>query len=131
MKEHSLTRLTIENAEFYAYHGVKDAEKKLGGKYQVDIDLYYDATQAIVNDDVRDALNYEEALFCVSDILENERYNLVETIVNEILNQLMEKFMQLERATVRLRKLNVPVQSIISCIECEQSIEREYEDDSE
>jgi dihydroneopterin aldolase len=44
------TKLTIKNLEFYAFHGVKEEEKKLGGRYQLDLDLYYDASEAIASD---------------------------------------------------------------------------------
>lgn len=126
MIKSSLTRLSIVNAEYYAYHGVKPEEKKLGGKYEVDLDLYYDATTAIIKDDVKDALNYEEAMYCISEVINGtENYDLVETICNEILNMLMDKFANLISATVRVRKLNAPMRRVIGYIEAEQTIERE------
>lgn len=127
MKQASFVKLSIRNAEFYAMHGVKEEERKLGGKYQVDADLYYDGTKAIVNDDVSYALNYEEAMYIINEVIESESYNLVETIANEILNMLMEKFSMMEKATVRVRKLNVPMRFILDCIEVEQSVERRSE----
>lgn len=121
----SLTRLSIINAEYYAYHGVKPEERALGGKYEVDLDLYYDATAAIVNDDVKDALNYEEAMFVISEVIIGaDNYNLVEAICNDILSNLMDKFDQLQMATIRVRKLNVPMRRVIGYVEAEQTIER-------
>ena len=124
MKEASLSRLTIKNAEFYSYHGVKPEERKLGGKYQVDLDLFYKATNAIINDDVKYALNYEEAMFCIEEVIVGENYNLIETMANEILNMAMEKFQNLEKATVRIRKMNVPIRRVVDHIEVEQTIIR-------
>ena len=124
MKEVSLTRLTIENAEFYSYHGVRAEERKLGGKYQVDLDLFYNATNAIINDDVKYAINYEEAMFCIAEVVSGESYRLVETIASEILNMVMEKFPMLNEAVVRVRKLSVPMRRVIDHIEVEQSIKR-------
>lgn len=127
MKESSLHRLTIRSAEFYAYHGVKAEEQALGGKYQVDLDLYYDATQAVINDDVNYALNYEEAMFCIEEVIAGESYNLIETIANEICNLLMEKFQLLQKATVRVRKMNAPIRRVVSFIEAEQTMTRTFE----
>ncbi len=124
MKEISLAKLTIENAEFYAYHGVRSEEKKLGGKYQVDLDLYYDSVSAAINDNISYAVNYEEAVFCIAEVINNESYNLIETIASEILNGVMEKFKSLKKATVRVRKLNVPMRRVVDHIEIEQSIKR-------
>jgi len=124
MKETTLTRLSIKSAEFYSFHGVKAEERKLGGKYQVDLDLYYNAKNAIVNDDVNFALNYEEAMFCIDEVISGENYRLIETIANEVLNMIMEKFHMLEIATVRIRKINVPIGGVVEYIEAEQTMKR-------
>ncbi len=130
MKKASLMKLSINGAQFYAYHGVKNEEQQLGGKYEVDLDMYYDATHAIINDDVNLALNYEEAFFCIEEIIAGENYNLIETLAREILNLLMEKFPELMKAKVRVRKMGVPIRRIIKFIEAEQSISRKQKTDS-
>lgn len=125
MYNNDLTRLSIVGAEYYAYHGVKDEEKKIGGKYEVDLDLYYDATTAVLKDDVKYSVNYEEALFCVSEvIIGDESYNLVETLCSDILNLLMDKFDNLEIANVRIRKMSAPMRRVVGYIEAEQTISR-------
>lgn len=122
----SPVRLSISNAQFFAYHGVKQEEKNLGGQYQIDLDLIYDSTQAVLSDDVNVALNYEEAMFCLSEVMNAEdSYNLVETVVYEILNALFEKFPQVLEATCRVRKMNVPIRQVVDCIEVEQTMQRE------
>lgn len=121
----SLTRLTIANAVFYAYHGVKDEEQILGGKYEVDLELEYDARQAVLSDDVSNALNYEEAMYCISEVMNGDACSLMETIVYEILTSLMEKFSALESATVRVRKYSVPMRQPIDFVEAEQSMTRD------
>lgn len=126
MKEALLTKLTVKNAEFYAYHGVKNEEQVLGGKYQVDMELYYNSTKAVINDDVTLALNYDEAMFCVEEVIGGQ-YSLIETIANEILNMLFDRFSLLEKATVRVRKMNAPIRTVVSYIEAEQTIQRNYD----
>ncbi len=128
MREQSLVRLTVRSAEFYAYHGVKSEEQALGGKYQVDLDLYYDGKQAIINDDVNLAINYDEAMFCIEEFIAGESFNLIETIANEILNMLMDKFPNLVKATVRVRKMNAPIRRVVSFVEAEQSMTRTSKD---
>lgn len=123
MKTSSLTKLSIRNAQYYGYHGVKPEERKIGGKYEVDLDLYYDAKMAILKDSVEDALNYEEALFVVSEVMGGE-YMLLETIANEILNMLMEKFPGLMKATVNIKKISVPMKRVVGYVSAEQTIER-------
>jgi dihydroneopterin aldolase len=128
MKEASLMRLSIVNAVFYAYHGVKSEEQVLGGKYEVDLDMFYDATHAIINDDVNVALNYEEVVYIIEEIMHQEPFNLIETLAREILNRLLEEFAILVEATIRIRKLNIPVSQILDYIEVEQTLTRKRTD---
>ena len=125
MKKTSLTRITIKNAQYYAYHGVKEEERKLGGKYEVDLIMDYDAKSAIVRDDVNYALNYEIAMYCISEVMTGDSYSLLETIANEILNQLVEKFEFLQKATVKVRKINAPMKRYVDYVEVEQTVEIE------
>lgn len=123
MKEAYLTKLTVKAAEFYAYHGVKAEEQTLGGRYQVDLEMYYNATKAVINDDVSYALNYDDAMFCVEDVI-NGQYDLIETIANEIINMLFDRFPMMQKATVRVRKYSAPIRTVVSYIEAEQTMQR-------
>jgi dihydroneopterin aldolase len=124
MKITHLTKLSLRGIKFYAYHGVKKSEKDIGGKYEVDLDLYYDATNAIIHDDVKYAINYEEAVDVISDIISEDNYNLIETLASEILNMLMEKFEELKKATIKIRKISVPLKTFTDYVEAEHTIER-------
>lgn len=119
MKDEQIARLTIKGAQFYAYHGVKQEERDLGGRYEVDLDLYYDATEAIASDSVAFALNYEEAMNCIEETFSAESYNLIETVASSILDLAFERFPNLLEATIRVRKMNVPIHSVVSYIETE------------
>lgn len=124
MKNTSLMKLTVQKAQYYAYHGVKKEEKKIGGKYEVDVELFYDATEAVINDSVNYALNYEEVMFTISEIIVGEeQYDLIETICNEIANSISEKFAEVKKVTCRVRKFTLPLRRIIEYIEAEQTIE--------
>lgn len=120
-----IARLSIKGAQFYAYHGVKQEEKDLGGRYEVDFDMWYDATEAIVKDSVAFALNYEEAMNCIEEAIADETYNLIETVASTILDLAFERFPNLMKATIRIRKMNVPIHSVVGFIETELTKERE------
>ncbi len=124
MKITHLTKLSVKGVKFFAFHGVKPSEKEIGGKYEVDLELYYDATNAIINDGVKYAVNYEDAIDTVSDIISEESYNLIETLASEIANMLMEKYDHLQKSTVKIRKMSVPLRNFTEYVEAEHTIER-------
>lgn len=119
------SRLTIKNAEFYAYHGVKSEEQTLGGKYQIDAELYYDAIAAVLSDNVNDAVNYEEAMYVIGEVINGDSTSLIETLAHDMLSMLLDKIPRLAKATIRIRKLNVPIRHVVDFIEVEQSLSRE------
>lgn len=119
-------RLTIENAEYFAYHGVRPEEQQLGGRYQVDVDIYYDARQAVVSDNLNDTVNYQEVLFLVNEHMNgDEPYSLIETLAFDIATSAVERFNKIDHVTVRVRKLNVPVQHVLDYVEAEITVLRE------
>ena len=120
-----LTKLTIKNLEFYAFHGVKEEEKKLGGRYQLDLELYYDAADAIANDKLYYALNFEDILHKIAQELASKNFNLIETLANQLLKIVADNYPILQKATVRIRKFNIPFKGILDYIETEQNFERE------
>ncbi len=119
-----IARLTIKGAQFYAYHGVKQEEKELGGRYEVDLDLWYDATEAVENDSVAYALNYEEAMNLIDTIFSDDSLNLIETVASRILDTCFEKFDNVIKGAIRIRKMNVPIHNVVSYIETELTRER-------
>lgn len=119
------TKLTISNAEFFAYHGVRNEERTLGGRFQVDADLVYDATNAVVSDDISDALNYEDVLFVINEHMNGEPAELIETLSFDIASSILERFDRVHSVTVRVRKLNVPIQAIIGSVQAEVTLARE------
>jgi dihydroneopterin aldolase len=123
--EKSLTKITIKNIEFFAYHGVKEEENSLGGKFQVDIELYYDATEAAIQDNLSSAVNYTEILYEVNEIVSNEPFKLLETVTMEILTQIADNHPEIEMLTVRVRKFNIPYKVILNYIEAEQTFVRQ------
>ncbi|MBU3741886.1 MAG: dihydroneopterin aldolase [Candidatus Kapabacteria bacterium] len=118
-RHESLTRISIVNAEFFAYHGVRADEKSLGGRFQIDVDLLYSATSAVVSDNINDTINYEEVLYLVNEIMSGEPYDLIETLAYDIANGLLERFAIARQATTRVRKLNVPIQQVMDYVEAE------------
>ncbi len=124
MEQKQIARLSIKGAQFYAYHGVKQEEKDLGGRYEVDLDLWYDATEAIIEDSVANALNYEEAMNCIEELFTEDPTNLIETVASNILDLVFEKFSNLFKATIRIRKINVPIHNVVAYIETELTREK-------
>ncbi len=102
-------RLTIKNLEYYAYHGVLPEERKLGGKYALDVELCYDASEAAASDDVRHAVNYQSVVETVERVFHAAPRNLIETLAFQIAHGLLREFSALNEVAITLRKYAVPL----------------------
>ena len=50
-------RLLLEGMEFYGYHGDIEAERALGGRYRVDVEVRADLRAAVRSDALEDTLD--------------------------------------------------------------------------
>ncbi len=111
-----MSRIFLENMDFFAYHGHYEEEKYAGNRFSVDLNLWTDTSKVEQTDNIEDALNYQEAYAIVSDIIKNTKSNLVENIAGNILNALFQKFPQLEKAQIKISKTNPPMGGKIGCV---------------
>ncbi len=109
----------IRNASFYAYHGVQDDEQNLGGKFDLDVDMYGDFLPAAESDNLLKTVDYEKVYgFILSTVLE-KKYHLLEALAHVIARGLLREFFNIEVVTVRIRKPHPPVRGVIDYVEVE------------
>ncbi len=117
-------KLTIQNAVFYAYHGVMSEEQNLGRKFEVDVEITYDIEEAVKQDKLEYAVNYEQVYKHLKEILMENKFYLVEKIAYKIGKKLLEKFLNIEKVRVRVRKLHPPVGGLIDYVEAEVKLKQ-------
>lgn len=106
----ALDKIYFNQMEFYGYHGVFAEENKLGQRFKVDLELYLDLKKAGKTDELEHTINYAEVYQLCKEIVENEKYQLVERIAQEIAEQSLRKFPLLDELMVRVIKPDPPIQ---------------------
>ena len=105
-----LEKSTIElnDVRLYAFHGVLEQERQVGGEYSVSVRVDYDIELATRSDNVSDTLNYALLL----DIIKREMAvpsNLLEHVAGRIGKGVLTDFPEVERVEVRITKVNPPL----------------------
>lgn len=107
--------IRLEGLRFYAYHGVLPQERKVGGRYTVDLVLTLPApvadaatVAAIAADDLAGTVNYAEVYAVVRREMETPSY-LLEHVAGRILHAVFDAFPLVEKASVTLRKDTPPM----------------------
>ncbi|MDZ7634741.1 MAG: dihydroneopterin aldolase [Bacteroidales bacterium] len=97
--------IRIEDMEFYAFHGHYREEQIVGNHFLVDVTIETDTDRAGKSDELRDTLNYQTAYLVVKREMETTS-NLLEHIATRILDALYSELTGINKATVKVSKLN-------------------------
>lgn len=107
-----MDKIIMRNLEFYGYHGVLEAEKQLGQKFIVDIELSLDLQKASVSDDVADTVSYAEVYTCILEVFKEEKYDLIEKVAGDIIKRIFDGFNKVNYVSVEVKKPQAPVPGV-------------------
>ena len=93
---------------FYAYHGVMEQERLVGGEYSVSLAVEADLTAAVNSDDVADTINYAD-LYALVEREMTVPSRLLEHVAGRIGQRAMEEYHRITTLTVKVTKLNPPM----------------------
>jgi len=111
-----MTTIKINNAKFYAYHGVLDYEKEYGNLFEVDIEMQCDLSELQNSDDLHKTVDYLTVYNRVKKIFHDEKFHLIETVNQLICEMILNEFSLVKEVTVKIRKPNAPL-GIIDSVE--------------
>jgi dihydroneopterin aldolase len=111
-------KIKLNNMIFYAHHGYYQAERELGQKFQVDLELECDFSKAIQSDELHDAVNFEAVYQKVHHIFSSYKFTLLETLADRIAHDVLKEF-PVEAVFIRVRKPNVPLNGFLDNVEVE------------
>ena len=97
-------RLILQGMEFYGYHGDIEAERSLGGRYSVDIEMEADLRAAGRSDSLEDTVDYVRCFQLVRDLVEKEQFRLLEALAEAIAGALLREQPKARSVRVRVAK---------------------------
>ena len=119
-----MDKIYFNGMSFYGYHGVYAAEAELGQRFYVDLELSLDLAKAGASDDLNDTVNYADIYRCVEQLVEQERFHLVEALTARIAEKLLVQF-PLEEVKVKVTKPNPPIKGHYASVAIEMTRRRE------
>jgi len=82
-------RLLLEGLQFFGHHGDVEAERALGGRVDVDVEICSNLRPAGRSDHLIDALDYVRCYEAVRHVVETRQHNLLETVAEDIATALL------------------------------------------
>lgn len=100
--------------------GVGDLEKSWVQKVTLDIELHLDLSRAGSSDRIEDTVDYQRVYETVREVSEARKYHLIEALAHQVAVAVLDRF-PAERISVRVRKLSLPFDADLNCVEVELS----------
>ena len=110
--------IRVQNMPFYGRHGVNPEEQALGQRFEVDVALFVDTRAAARQDDLQLTINYAHVYRDVKHIVEEERFDLIETLAETIALHLGRQFSP-EAVRVCVRKPHAPIKGVFDHVAIE------------
>jgi len=113
-----MSKITLENMEFHAFHGCLEHEITLGNTFIVTVTMEFDTKQAGKSDELSDTLNYQ----LIYDLVKQEMEipsKLIEHIGQRIAKRIMTSYTQITALKLKLSKLNPPLGGKVQAVSIE------------
>jgi dihydroneopterin aldolase len=99
----------LHGIEAHGHHGVFEAEQREGQRFVVDVDWWFDAITATTTDRLVDTICYQRLYEVVVAEIGGERWNLIESLAQQLSMRLLELFPMILALRVVVHKPDAPI----------------------
>jgi dihydroneopterin aldolase len=125
-----MDRITIQGIDVYAHHGVHPAERELGQRFVIDVQLYGDWSAPGESDALGDALDYVAVHRRIREVAASQSYHLLEALATRISRALLRDF-PVARTVVTVHKPNPPIANFLGRVSVTLDRDRAWLDTGE
>lgn len=101
--------ILLNELQFYGYHGVYQEEQQKGQAFLVSVELGLSLTHAGASDTLSDTVSYAEVYQLIQQVMEQERYDLLEAAAEQIQQRIFSSFPLVQTICITVLKPNAPV----------------------
>lgn len=104
-----MDKITIQNLEVFANHGVYPEETKLGQKFLVSAELYTDIRTAGLSDDLENSTNYGIVCQEITRYMKENTFKLIEAAAEQMAEHILLTFPLIRGISLEIKKPWAPV----------------------
>jgi dihydroneopterin aldolase len=105
-------QLRLKDLVFWGQHGHTPAERELGNRFEVDVEIEAELSEACSEDRLEATVNLTTVYEIVRKHAEGDPCILIETLAEQIASEIAA-LRQVETATVRVRKVQPPIKGMV------------------
>jgi dihydroneopterin aldolase len=101
-----MIKISLSDVKLFGYHGIHPEEKITGTEFEVNVDVYYDPEQMIM--DISQTIDYTILYHIILERMKKPA-DLLETLVQDMDRAIREKFPQARQINITISKINAPL----------------------
>lgn len=105
--------IIIKGIRFHGHHGVPEAERQVGGHYEVDATLRCPLVNAGKTDALEDTIDYASVVNLIVDIGTQQSFQLIEALAETITSEILNRF-PIDAIHLIVKKLHPPIEQPIT-----------------
>ncbi len=110
--------IRLKNIIFYAHHGYYKAERELGQKFEIDIEVSCNLRESSLDDDLSKTIDYSHIYRLAKDTFEMHKFKLIETVAEKMATRILDE-PKIHEVLIRVRKPHVPMNGLLDYVEIE------------
>lgn len=114
MKRYSIF---LKNCGFFARHGFFEEEAFLGQRFFVDAKMEIESDTPLQNDQLEGTVDYGVVYGVIEKVVLGRRRYLIEALATDIAVAVCERFSQIKRVEISVRKPNAPLPGVLDYVE--------------
>jgi len=107
-----MDKVSLHGIDVYAHHGVHPAERELGQRFVIDVDLWTDCSGAAASDSLNQALDYTAVHACINETTAGTSFQLIEALAGHLCRALLVGF-PVDKVLVTVQKPNPPIPNFL------------------
>ncbi len=104
-----MDKIIINKLKVFCHHGVFEEEKINGQDFYVSAVIGLDVTKAGRTDNLDDSVNYADICITINDYMQNNRFNLIETVATGLADLILEYHPLIKAVKIQIDKPQAPI----------------------
>ena len=108
-----MDKIVLKGIRFHGHHGVPEAERQIGGHYEIDATLGCNLATAGSTDALADTIDYAKVVTRIIEIGTQQSFQLIEALAEKIAAVILAEF-AVEEVHLTVKKLHPPIEQPIT-----------------
>ena len=116
-----MSKISVNNAWFYSYHGCLSEETIVGGEYLVNASVELDTSKAESNDSIENTVDYVDVYNAIKKEMDTPS-KLLEVVMKRIVSSINQLDKNIVSVDVSIRKINPPIGGYVDSVELRKKV---------